>query len=477
MNALASLHWIASAAAERLLYSVGEGTVLALMVWVLLRVAPRRNSQTRFAAWFATLLVIAVLPLFSASLLNESLLSKSWRLKAISAASGHALITVSSTWAVYFFFVWLAIALGGLARVAVAVWQLRKLRASCVAIDPRILGAEVGTLIEECRRVRPSSIMVSHCVDVPTAVGFFKPVIILPAWLVEETEPGELKYIVLHEMAHLRRRDDWTNLAQKVVKALLFFHPGVWWVERRLSLDREMACDDAVLAQSASAKAYAQCLAHVAEKSFLRRQIALAQAAVSRVRQLSLRVTRILDVKRPGTTHLWKPAIPLVMAVAAICAVSASYIPALVSFTADTPIVSAPTKLASHATNAMRTEPTATTPLVLRAWNVGLRSDNGRGIPVIDQHPSATQIQTHDHVVSASKRNPARKAAGQVKVLAATHWAPEGPESFVVQEEVFMVFTSFRTTSAGQENWQMQVWQLRVTAPAASVHRSVPRKT
>src|SRR5882672_1253551 len=98
MSGLASIQWIASAAAEHLLYSVAEGTVLALIVWVLLRLVPRRNSHTRFAAWFATLLAVAVLPLFSAHPVGAP-----WRSQAAGITSEHALITVSSTWAVVIF--------------------------------------------------------------------------------------------------------------------------------------------------------------------------------------------------------------------------------------------------------------------------------------------------------------------------------------------------------------------------------------
>ena len=162
-----------------------------------------------------------------------------------------------------------------------------------------------------------------------------------PAWMLESTPAEELKYILLHELAHLRRRDDWTNLAQKILKALLFFLPSVWWIERRLSLDREMACDDAVLVHSGTPRGYAECLAHVAERSFLRRQIALAQAAVGRVRQLTARVTRILDPERPRATQLWKPAVPVVMVVALLCAVPASFTPELIGFADDAPAVKA----------------------------------------------------------------------------------------------------------------------------------------
>jgi beta-lactamase regulating signal transducer with metallopeptidase domain len=478
MSGLANFPWIASVAVERLLYSVVEGTVLAIIVWVLLRLVPGRNSQTRFAAWFATLLAIAVLPLLSASLFSESLLSQSWRPKSTSVGSEHALITVSSTWAVYIFLGWMAMAFAGLTRVAVAMWQLRRLRSSCVAVDPQILGPEEAILIEECRRVRSSSIMVSRCVEVPTAVGFFNPVIILPAWLVEETGPGELKYIVLHEMAHLRRRDDWTNLAQKVVKALLFFHPGIWWVERRLSLDREMACDDAVLAQSGSPRGYAECLARVAQKSFLRRQLALAQAAVSRMRQLSLRVTQIMSTRRPLGTQLWKPAIPLITIMAALCAFSASYMPRLVSFTADAPAVSAPIKLASHATDARHPASPVNAQSGVRAWDVAWRSGSSHRVPKMKQDSSAARPHARKQVASASNgHDPDPQEAGQPRVLFTTYLATEAPEPLVVQEELFMVFTSFRTASGVEENWQMQVWQLRVVAPTAPLPKVTPRKT
>ncbi len=172
-----------------------------------------------------------------------------------------------------------------------------------------------AVLIEDAQKSRPVSVLVSDRLEVPTAIGFRKPAVILPAWMLESTPAEELKYILLHELAHLSRRDDWTNLAQKILKALLFFLPSVWWIERRLSLDREMACDDAVLVQSGTPHGYAECLAHVAERSFLRKQIALAQAAVGRVRQLTERVTRILDPERPRATQLWKPAVPVVMVV------------------------------------------------------------------------------------------------------------------------------------------------------------------
>jgi hypothetical protein len=154
-------------------------------------------------------------------------------------------------------------------------------------------------------------VTASESVRVPAAIGFHKPMIVLPAWALQDLSAEELKTILLHEHAHLQRRDDWTNLLQKVVRAVFFFHPAVWWIDAKLSLEREMACDDAVLAETGNPRAYAGCLISLLEKSCARRGWAMAQAAVGRAREASLRIAQILDAGRPGTTRVWKPALGL----------------------------------------------------------------------------------------------------------------------------------------------------------------------
>ena len=118
----------------------------------------------------------------------------------------------------------------------------------------------------------------SESLRVPTAIGFIKPLVVIPAWAMRELSAVELNAILLHELAHLRRWDDWTNLIQKIVGALLFFHPAVWWIEKKLSLEREMACDDLVLVKAGQRpKVYAECLVSLAEKSLLRKGSGIGQ--------------------------------------------------------------------------------------------------------------------------------------------------------------------------------------------------------
>jgi hypothetical protein len=125
-------------------------------------------------------------------------------------------------------------------------------------------------------------------------VGFFAPRILIPGSLLEKLAAGELEQIVLHEMEHLRRGDDWTNLLQKLSLVVFPLNPALVWIERRLCLERELACDDSVLRTTNARKAYAACLANLAEHSLVRRGVSLALGAWERRPELVRRVHRIL---------------------------------------------------------------------------------------------------------------------------------------------------------------------------------------
>ena len=321
MTAALNLQSVAQLSAERILNCTAEGMVIALLAWLVLRAIGPQNSNTRFAVWFAALLGIAALPLFG-----------NW------ASSGAGLaqrseITMPGSWALYIFAAWLLMAAAGLLRVGLGFWHLRRVRKSCVPVDVASLDPVLRKTLEEFDSPRPVTLCVSDRLRVPTAIGFTKPLVVIPSWTMEELSAAELNTILLHELAHLRRRDDWTNLVQKILGALLFFHPAVWWIEKKLALEREMACDDMVLASTTSPRAYAECLVSLAEKSFLRRGLALAQAAVDRLRNVSLRVSQILDVHRPRATRVWRPAPVLVGGVSLVCLLALSHAPTrLVSF-------------------------------------------------------------------------------------------------------------------------------------------------
>jgi beta-lactamase regulating signal transducer with metallopeptidase domain len=323
---------VAELAASRGLNTVIAGLLLAALSWGVLRFFGGRSSMTRFAVWFSTLLVIAGLPLLSRA--GSSLSASNVRLPEL---------TLSSTWATGLFIAWAVISGGLLIRLGFSLSHVYRLRRECREIDCASLAssaeAALAEVLRQFPRMRRVRLLVSNDVRVPTALGFVRPAVVLPAWALRELSPDELKVIVLHELAHLRRWDDWTNLTQKVVKALFFFHPAVWWIDSRLALEREIACDDIVLEQTANARTYAASLISVAEKLVAEkmrtaRALALAQSVLGRVRQVSQRVAQILDTKRPQTTRGWRPALVMIGTLAVITVSAVPYAPELISFQA-----------------------------------------------------------------------------------------------------------------------------------------------
>jgi beta-lactamase regulating signal transducer with metallopeptidase domain len=330
------LHAIAQMSALRIVDCLVEGTLITIFASLLLGIARRQNSATRFATWFSVLIAIAVLPLLGG-------LAWSQRTGLPAATLSKSVITLPVSWTLYLFATWAVIAGWSLLGVGRGLWHLHVLRKTCIPIDPALLDARLHETLGRNQSSRAVALCTSDRVQVPTAIGLVNPAVVIPGWVMQELSTDELNQILLHELAHLRRWDDWTNLMQKVVKALFFFHPAVWWIEKRVSLEREMACDDAVLAETASPRAYAECLAHLAEKTLIQRSVALAQAALGRIRQTSLRVAQILDVNRPtGTGRSWKPAVSLVVAFAVVSVLGISRAPRLIAFSDDPSRASAP---------------------------------------------------------------------------------------------------------------------------------------
>jgi beta-lactamase regulating signal transducer with metallopeptidase domain len=464
-----NFHGIAAVASERLLYSAVAGTLLAVAVWFVLQLFPKRDSRTSFVVWFSTLLATAILPLFSLH-------------SGAGTSTSPAVVTISSSWAWYAFLGWAIMALAGLARVALATLQVRRLRAEATAVDMQRLDPVLRTLVAEFQQSRSVTLLVSNHLEVPTAIGFRKPAIILPAWLVESMPAEELKYILLHELAHLGRRDDWTNLAQKVLKAVFFFLPSVWWIERKLSLDREMACDDAVLARSGSPRGYAECLAHVAERSFLRRQIALAQAAVGRVRQLTTRVAMILDPNRPRATQLWKPAIPVVIVLAGLSALPASLTPALVNFADDTQKPQELAGLSQHAIDRQIKQPS-----LIHASGASRQSgESGQAVHVVQASLKTDNVSLASFAGKSSRpltrnavhtRPAVHKAtpSATLNAIAGYQQLPLPPQQeYVAVREELVVMVTEQTASGVQQSWQMHVVEVSLQPQAKPVLK--PRK-
>ena len=99
----------------------------------------------------------------------------------------------------------------------------------------------------------------------PMVVGWFRPVILLPVSVLTALTPHEMESILIHELAHVRRHDYTMNLLQVAVETVLFFHPSVWWLSRRIRVEREYRADDVAVQFGAGPEVYVHSLLRIAE--------------------------------------------------------------------------------------------------------------------------------------------------------------------------------------------------------------------
>lgn len=449
------LQSVAELAVGGMINGVVEGLLIAFCGWILLRTMRRQNSNTRFAVWLATLTSVALLPVIGRVSSGGS---------AGSASRFEFLLP--SSWARDIFFVWALIAAAGLAKILVGFWQLHKLRESCVPLDVDELHQSLRALNAN-RFHRRIQICVSEKARVPAAIGFIKPIIVIPAWALHELTPGELNTVVLHELAHLRRWDDWTNLAQKIVGALLFFHPAVWWIDRGLVREREMACDDFVLAATADHREYAKCLVSVAEKTLLRRSFALAQAMAERMHLTAQRVTRILQGARsaenPATTKIWKPAVAVMAAVSAVCLISLAREPNLIAFDDGNPQPGAIAETAPHFDAK-----------VIPASFIARDSTHTAQEHAIAKSAVAKRVARH-RAVKAMMSLTASNAQPAIQILPQITNA-KGHESVqATAPHAVLVIMQKNEVDAYGHVWSVSVWQLTVYHPDQPATRQVSK--
>jgi beta-lactamase regulating signal transducer with metallopeptidase domain len=137
---------------------------------------------------------------------------------------------------------------------------VRRLRRTGLSAPPAGLEATLARLASRLGVRRAVRLYESALVGVPTVVGCLRPAILVPASALTGLTAHQLELILAHELAHVRRHDYLVNLAQSVAETLLFYHPAVWWVSKRMRVEREHCCDDLAVAACGSAVRYARAL-------------------------------------------------------------------------------------------------------------------------------------------------------------------------------------------------------------------------
>lgn len=150
-----------------------------------------------------------------------------------------------------------------LGRVGLQILALGRLKRRARRAPSR-LGVLWGDALDRLPTRRAVRLMISGEVALPVACGYLRPAVVVPERLSHSLTDQETRHLLLHELAHLVRRDDWGLLSERVIAALCWWNPVVWWVSGRLDQAREQACDALVAAQS-DRREYARTLVRLAE--------------------------------------------------------------------------------------------------------------------------------------------------------------------------------------------------------------------
>ncbi|HEV7860066.1 MAG TPA: M56 family metallopeptidase [Pyrinomonadaceae bacterium] len=376
--------------AEALLNSLWQGALLALLIWLLLRLCGRKaNAATRYSIWSATLLAVVCLPFLDAftssragetaslsspvnrpfesshasspvatrnapelPVMNSTVTNSTvmnWTSAGprasgfengemmvqtnaegslipnaegslINAPRGFAVpveMTAESRtaregfrlrlrddgWSRVFLILWMLGVAAMLARLARSYLSLRRHKRTSEPLAGDYQ-ERLGHWLKTCAIGRRVSLRGSEKINVPLMLGLRETVILFPERLASELASDEFDQVLLHELAHARRRDDWTNLLQKLFEACFFFHPVVWWTGRQLNAEREMACDQWVVNVTGAYRSYASCLTRLFELTETPRAPLLAPGAWRLKSHLARRIETILKHQRGIAPHL-----------------------------------------------------------------------------------------------------------------------------------------------------------------------------
>jgi beta-lactamase regulating signal transducer with metallopeptidase domain len=225
------------------------------MAGVVERVFLKGKARAAYVLWLVVLMKCLVPPVWSSPL------------GVFSWVSGHAVIGAGSAegvvgasgaegwgWEEVLAGVWLAGATGMLCGIAGrALWLRRRVLRESAEAPAEVRAWAKGVRVVVCEGALG-----------PAVLGMLRPLVVLPRALVEDSRPEQLRALVGHEVMHVRRRDPWVAGVQLLVAALWWFHPGVWWMNRRIVRVREVCCDlDVMGVLGCEPAAYAQMLVDV----------------------------------------------------------------------------------------------------------------------------------------------------------------------------------------------------------------------
>ncbi len=289
-----------------LLHLCWQGTLVAVVLWCVLGLLGGRSSQARYAAACLALALMVALPLATFA----HIASEEYRARAAMDTSAIAIdpgmvlqvsADAAALWPVrlavaldralpWVLLAWSVGVLFFVGRLSVGLMVVRRMKSTGTVAPSAELRQVFDTLRHRLGVARAVRLLHSALVQVPTVVGWLRPVVLVPASCLTGMSAMQIEAVLAHELAHIRRHDYLVSVLQSVVEALLFYHPAVWWVSKQIRRERECCCDELAVAVGGDRLMYARALSLLEERRSFYPEAALgANGGV-----LTMRIKRLL---------------------------------------------------------------------------------------------------------------------------------------------------------------------------------------
>lgn len=319
-----------------LLHSLWQGAVVVLLLAVCLRILHKSSANLRYVISCLGLAVIVLLPVVtfcvipaSAPISDVEFIPGSQAIVTgqlpevyeadmpLQRAIEYMQISSAASWRQraknlytsalpYIVFGWL------IGVLALSLWHLggwahlQRLKRKKVNHVNASLKDKLHNLTERLKVTRPVMLMESALVQIPTVVGWFRPVILLPASALTGLGREQLEALLAHELAHIRRYDYLVNMFQTVVEILGFYHPAVWWISHKMRVERENCCDDLAVSVGGDKMAYARALTTMEEIRLGQGELVIAANGGN----LFTRISRLVGYESARKArHVWTPVV------------------------------------------------------------------------------------------------------------------------------------------------------------------------
>jgi len=255
-----------------LVHFIWQGCLVALSLKILLTFVSPQKTQIRYTLATIAMLINLLLPIATFLVVYHVDLKE--------LTNSHTMITTlvkninftnetdfSATFIEYLPFVsiaWLASISYLTVKLVFDVRFVNQLTKVGIISTEKQLTSRFMQLAQEMELTTMPRLLISLKAEIPMAVGWLKPVVLLPASMISGLSAMQLEMLILHELAHIKRHDYLVNFIQTVVEILLFFHPAVRWVSTQMRNEREFCSDDIAVHHCCKPIAYARTLTETA---------------------------------------------------------------------------------------------------------------------------------------------------------------------------------------------------------------------